>query len=67
LRNPAGLIWWSWRGEAREAPLEVVGNPVLQPGGRVDLPFRELLLKPVARDLAQRLHIHTEIARKATG
>jgi hypothetical protein len=55
------------RREAREAPLEVVGNPVLEPGGQVDLPFRELLLKPVARDLAQRLHIHTQIARQATG
>lgn len=38
------------------SPLEVVGDPVLEAGGRADLPLRELLLQAAARDLAQRLH-----------
>lgn len=36
-------------------PLEIVRDLVLEAGGGVDLPFDELLLEPVARDLAQGL------------
>lgn len=46
-------------GEGGGSPLEIVGDLVLEAGGRVDLPLRELLLQPVARDLAQHLHEHT--------
>jgi hypothetical protein len=62
-RNPAGFFpdreERIRKKRPREAPLEVVGDPVLEPGGRADLPFRELLLQPVACDLAQSLHKHT--------
>ena len=37
------------------APLEVIGDPVVEAGGRADLPLDELLLQPAAGDLAQRL------------
>jgi len=46
-------------GDGGGAPLEVVGDPVLEAGGRVDLPLRELLLQAAARDLAQGLHART--------
>jgi hypothetical protein len=46
----------AWRSShIDDPPLEVVGDPVLEAGGRVDLPLRELLLQAAARDLAQRL------------
>lgn len=45
-------------GEGRGAPLEVVGDSVLEAGRRVDLPLRELLLQAACGDLAQRLHGH---------
>jgi hypothetical protein len=35
--------------------LEVIGDLVLESGGRVELPLGELLLQAIARDLAQRL------------
>ena len=46
-------------GDGGGAPLEVVGDPVLEAGERVDLPLRELLLQAAARDLAQGLHART--------
>lgn len=40
--------------------MEVIGDPVLEPGGRADLPLGELLLQPIASDLAQRLRAGTK-------
>lgn len=37
-KNRVGLEW------SRGSPLEIVGDLVLEAGGRVDLPLRELLL-----------------------
>ena len=42
-------------GDLDYPPLEVIGDPVLEPGGRADLPLGVLLLQPIASDLAQRL------------
>jgi len=47
----------------KAAPLEVIGDLVLEPGGGVELPLGELLLQPIASDLAQRLHRRKGIDR----
>jgi hypothetical protein len=39
----------------KAAPLEVIGDLVLEPGGRAELPLGKLLLQPIASDLAKRL------------
>jgi hypothetical protein len=50
-------------GERKAAPLEVIGDLVLEPGRGAELPLRELLLQPIASDLAQRLHTRKGIDR----
>jgi hypothetical protein len=47
----------------KAAPLEVIGDLVLEPGGGVLLPLGELFLQPIASDLAQRLHRRKGIDR----
>jgi len=47
----------------KAAPLEIIGDLVLEPGGGVELPLGELLLQPIASDLAQRLHRRKGIDR----
>lgn len=42
-------------GDLNYPPLEVIGDLVLESRGRVKLPLGELLLQPIASDLAQRL------------
>lgn len=42
-KNRVGLEW-SRGGGGGGSPLEIVGDLVLEAGGRVDLPLRELLL-----------------------
>lgn len=58
-RTKTAWVWSGRGGGGGGSPLEIVGDLVLEAGGRVDLPLRELLLQPVARDLAQHLHEHT--------
>jgi hypothetical protein len=61
-RNKGGI---AGREDAvrKAAPLEVIGDLVLEPGGGVELPLGELLLQPIASDLAQRLHRRKGIDR----
>jgi hypothetical protein len=47
----------------KAAPLEVIGDLVLEPDGGVLLPLGELFLQPIASDLAQRLHRRKGIDR----
>lgn len=47
--------WTKVRARVKGQPWEVIGDLVLESRRGVDLPFHQLLLEPVARDLTQRL------------
>jgi hypothetical protein len=63
-RNEIGLVGKEGSGgevgqKGGQAPLEVVGDLVVEAAGRAGLPLGELLLQPIAGDLAQHLHTRT--------